>query len=92
VTLALSPAASWVVDHFPHDHATVSSDGSAEVTLPVTALPWLSRLLLRLGADAEVVAVENASDEAAGAIRTATRDAARRVLARYRSRDEDDPR
>jgi proteasome accessory factor C len=92
VTLSLAPTASWVVDHFPHDHASISPDGSAEVTLPVTALPWLSRLLLRLGAEAEVVAVDNASEEAAGAIWSATGDAARRVLARYRSQDSDDPR
>jgi proteasome accessory factor C len=92
VTLALSAAASWVVDQFPHDRATVAADGSAEVTLPVTALPWLSRLLLRLGSEAEVVSVENASEEVADAIRSARREEARQVLARYRSGAAEEPR
>ena len=41
------------------------ADGTAEVTLPVAALPWLARLLLRLGRDAEVITVDHASDEVA---------------------------
>jgi proteasome accessory factor C len=85
VTLALTPSASWVIDQFPHDRATVSEDGSSQVILPVTALPWLSRLLLRLGPEAEVVAVDNASDELADELRAARATAARRVLDRYRS-------
>ena len=46
--------------------------------MAVTATPWLERLLVRLGDGARVVAADDPAHETAG------RDAARRILARYR--------
>ena len=54
-------------------------DGDVEVTLPVSALPWLERLLLRLGPDAEVLDLDGVADVGDDVRRAA----ARRVLARY---------
>jgi proteasome accessory factor C len=82
VQLRLSPAVRWVLDQYP----TISveeeddDDGHALVTLAVSARPWLERLLLRLGRDADVLRLEG-TDETGDDIRRA---AAERVLARYR--------
>lgn len=79
VTLWLSSAAQWVIEAYPCERVEHHADGSSEVTLVVTALPWLERLLLRLGSEARVVdtgASGVSADLAAGA--------AARVLARYR--------
>jgi proteasome accessory factor C len=85
VTLRLQPAAAWVVEYFPHERADARPDGTWDVTLAVTALPWLARLLLRLGPDAELVAVEGASDEIDESIRSLRATTARRILARYQN-------
>lgn len=78
VVLELQPDARWVLDHYPVE-AVEPGDGEAiRVTLAVTARPWLERLLLRLGPDAEIVA---APDD----LRSCANDAAARVLARYRT-------
>ncbi len=84
VTLRLEPSAAWVVEYFPHEAAERHADGTSEVTLAVTALPWLARLLLRLGPDAELVEVAGASPEVEAAIRTLRADTARQILQRYR--------
>jgi hypothetical protein len=53
-------------------------DGRWRIVLPVTAVPWLERLLLRLGPDVEVTDVGTGTRiDSIGA------DAAGRVLARY---------
>ena len=77
VTLRLAPEASWVADHYPISDRRDLGEGRIEVDLAVSALPWLARLLLQLGHDAEVV---NAN-EAITNLRAGT---AERILSRYR--------
>ena len=78
VTLLLQPGATWVVDSYPCEAVEAHDDGSVTTTLAVSTVPWLERLLLRLGPEAEVIS-EHSFDGAAalGSI------AARRVLSRY---------
>lgn len=77
VTLDLAPPARWVAETYPADDVTERDDGSLRVRMAVTATPWLERLLVRLGADARMVAADEPAHASAG------RDAARRILARY---------
>jgi proteasome accessory factor C len=77
VTLRLAPAATWVVESYPHEGAERAPDGSWRVVLAVSESAWLERLLLALGPDATVEAPTAARDIAANA--------AERLLARYRS-------
>lgn len=79
VVLDLGPAARWVAEAHPIVAAEEQPDGQLRVTLSVTATPWLERLLLRLGPEATVVAID---PELGGPDLTAR--AAARVLARYR--------
>ncbi len=76
ITLDLAPGAAWVVDQYPVESAEPLAGGRVRVELAVTARPWLARLLLRLGPDAEMVA-------APSELRGAGSEAARTVLARY---------
>jgi len=76
VTLRLQPAARWVVERYPVDDVTTDERGVTTATFPVASAPWLERMLLRLGPDADVVAPAERATVAA--------DAAARVLARYR--------
>ena len=78
VTLELSPAARWVVEEYPVEDLEERPRGRVRVTLAVTAVPWLERLLLALGPEARVVR----APKGAGLEDTARR-AAARVLARY---------
>jgi proteasome accessory factor C len=78
VTLELSPAAAWVVDQYAVEEVEALDDGRLRVRLAVSAVPWLERLLLRLGAECRVVAADAPLPDD-----LVTR-AARRVLARYR--------
>ncbi len=80
VTVALNPNAFWVADYYPVE---VMSRSVTEmvVEVVVSAVPWLERLLIRLGPDAEVRSSEgldNATDLAKGT--------ASRVLTKYRSK------
>lgn len=79
ISLRLSPAAAWVAETYPAESVDHHPDGSVDVDMTVTAMPWLERLLLRLGPAAEVLEADDriGSDVAARA--------AARVLARYRS-------
>lgn len=77
VTLRLPAAARWVVETFPVEDVREHDDGRLDVRLAVSATPWLERLLVRLGPAAEVVQADDPR------LRTAGRDAARRLLARY---------
>jgi len=77
VRLELSPPARWVLEHYPVEHVEETDGGSVVVTLAVTAVPWLERLLLRLGTTAEVIQADDPLDDVG-------RRAAERVLARYR--------
>jgi proteasome accessory factor C len=76
VVLDLTPNARWVVTQYPVDEAVELDDGRVRVTLAISARPWLERLLVRLGPDAEVVSADPSLVGAGG-------DAARRILARY---------
>ena len=77
VALDLAPDARWVVDQYPHDDVEELDDGRVRVTLAVTALAWLERLLVRLGPAVSVV-------EAPPGLGDDTRSAAaRRILGRY---------
>ncbi|MFQ5557956.1 MAG: helix-turn-helix transcriptional regulator [Acidimicrobiales bacterium] len=49
VTIRVAPEAEWVIHQYPTESVEHSDDGHLDVTLTVTALPWLERLLLRLG-------------------------------------------
>jgi predicted DNA-binding transcriptional regulator YafY len=81
VVLDLPADARWVAEAFPVVAARPGDDGRLVVTLAVAGPSWLDRLLLRLGPDARVVAIDPAlGDEHALAA------AAERVLARYRGR------
>lgn len=79
VTLELAPEASWVIDAYPCQDVTDVGDGRLRATLVITALPWLERLLLRLGPQATVVGSSGLDDAAGLAARTADR-----ILTRYR--------
>lgn len=78
IELQLPADASWVVEQYPTESATPHDDGTIRVVMAVTAVPWLERLLLRLGPSTEVVA---ASPPLAADL---AKEAAARVLARYR--------
>ncbi len=76
LTLDLQPAAAWVVEHYPVEAVEERPEGAIRVTLAVSAVPWLERLLLTLGPDARVVAgPEDLMDVG--------RSAGARVLGRY---------
>ena len=73
VSLRLAARARWVAEQYPMESIIERPDGELDVTLVISETAWLERLLLRLGADAQVL--EGASGVA--------REAADRVLARY---------
>lgn len=78
IRLAIDQRSSWVVEQYPTESVTAHDDGRMEVVMAVTAVPWLERLLLRLGPSAEILEV----DEPLTADLTAA--AAERILERYR--------
>lgn len=80
VTLDLAAEARWVAEQYPVDDVEELPDGGLRVRLAVSGLPWLERLLLRLGPAATVVAAEGLGDDPAALAPAA----ARRLLARYR--------
>lgn len=77
LTLELAPAARWVVEQYPVEAVEEQADGGLRVTLAVVAVPWLERLLVRLGPDARVV-------DGPAELADSGRAAARRMLQRYR--------
>jgi proteasome accessory factor C len=76
VTLDLDPAAGWVAEAYPVEAMQTQPDGRLRVTLAVAAEPWLARLLIALGPQAEVV-------DGPEGLATAGARAAARILARY---------
>jgi proteasome accessory factor C len=78
VTLDLLPDAAWVADAYPVESAKKIAKGRTRVTLAVSSLRWLERLLIQLGPAAAVV---KSVPDLPPALRS---DAAQRVLARYR--------
>jgi len=85
VRLALAPGARWVAEHHPVVDVEPSADGGVTASLRVPELTWLVRLLIRLGPDAEVISLSGAPGESVETIRRAVRDAAGRILERYRT-------
>ena len=78
ITLDLPPEAAWVVDSYPCETVVEADDGRIQATLVITAIPWLERLLVRLGSETAVVDADGLED----AEHLASR-AAERMLARY---------
>ncbi|MEZ5372186.1 MAG: WYL domain-containing protein [Microthrixaceae bacterium] len=76
VELRVAEAHRWITEAYPVESVVEGGDGTLTITLAVTGEAWLSRLLLRLGPDAEVLT-------APGELRFAGRTAAQAVLARY---------
>ena len=75
VTLRLARPARWVIEQYPVDSVVERGDDVVDATFAVTSERWLERLLLRAGADAEVISpIEYALLGV---------QAAKRVLARY---------
>lgn len=79
VTVRLDPDAFWVADYHPVEIVS-RTDSEVVVRIVVTAIPWLERLLVRLGPAARIVASEGIAEaeHLAG-------EAAGRILERYRS-------
>jgi proteasome accessory factor C len=77
VVLEVSPNARWVIQAYPAEAIEELEGGRARVTLAVSALPWLERLMLRLGSEATIVSSTADIDTDIG-VR-----AAQRVLDRY---------
>jgi proteasome accessory factor C len=77
ITLRLSPSSAWVTETYPTESTATDAEGYVETRMAVTAQPWLERLLLRLGPEAEVLE----ADARIGADITSR--AATRLLARY---------
>jgi proteasome accessory factor C len=74
--LELPPSAAWVAETYPVTAVTRLAGGRLRVELPVMGERWLERLLLRAGPDASVLEPTAWADLG--------RDAARRLLERYR--------
>ena len=85
--LRIGPSAAWIVDRYPTDSVAPvkpgrraldrrrAADGWLDVTLPVASERWLSRLLLRLGPDAELIGPAS--------LRSGSAELAARILSRY---------
>lgn len=77
VTIRLAPDAFWVADYHPVDVVS-RSDEEVVVRMVISAVPWLERLLVRLGPTAQILESEGLADAGELAGR-----AARRILDRY---------
>lgn len=75
VVLLLPTSARWAIESYDAESVEERDDGRLEVVLWVAGQTWLERLLLKAGAQAEVIEPLELSD--------AGRGAATRVLARY---------
>lgn len=71
VTLLVQPAARWVLDYYPVDHAEQRPDGSTVVQMRTADTAWLRRLVLRLSGGARVLEPAQLADEVAAAAREA---------------------
>jgi proteasome accessory factor C len=76
VRLLLGPGARWVAEYYVTEEAKERDDGMLEVTLPAKELPWMAKLVLRLGGEARVLAPSELAVQ--------VRDAAAETLAGYR--------
>lgn len=73
--IRLSPAAAWVADYYPVVVEQISDDGSRVVEFSAADPAVAARLMVRLGADAELLGGEE--------VAATTADLRRRLLARY---------
>jgi proteasome accessory factor C len=55
VRLRLAPGARWIAEYYTISDEHENEDGTLDITLPVSALGWVARLLLRVGHDATVL-------------------------------------
>lgn len=76
VTITVPPDGRWVADTYPVEDVEELKGGRIRVTLAISGDAFLERLLLRLGPGAKVIEPR--------ARKSAQKDAARRVRARYR--------
>ncbi|MEE2682395.1 MAG: WYL domain-containing protein [Actinomycetota bacterium] len=77
VTLSINSKDDWIVAKYPTNKVVVGSQGNLFVTLPVTSLKWLERLLLRLDPATEIVEAPEWIPKETG------RNIALRILKRY---------
>jgi proteasome accessory factor C len=75
VTLELPARAGWVVETYPVEEVEELKNGRLRVRMAISGDAFLARLLLRAGPTSKVVAPKD--------MRTASKDAAAKVLARY---------
>jgi len=75
IRVRLRPEARWVAEYYVATDPVEEDDGNLVVTLPTGQVTWAARLLLRLGADAEVLEPDT--------VRNEVRVQARATLARY---------
>ncbi len=78
VVLRLQPDSAWVVEQYPTESVATDDAGLVTVSMAVSAVGWLERLMLRLGPSAEIVAID------APLSPDLVSKAANRVLERYR--------
>ena len=73
VTLHLEPSARWVAEYYPTESSQSRRGGGLTVKLRVGDPAWLTRLMLRLGASAQLVdppdLAERVREVAVGALR-----------------------
>ncbi len=77
VELRLDPSAHWVVEQYPCESVVEHEDGHTSVEMAITEIPWLERLLLRLGPAAVISRSDPPITEAVAS------SAARRILSLY---------
>jgi proteasome accessory factor C len=75
VRLRLSREARWVAEYYETREVHEVGEGGLEIVLPAGRLEWVERLLLRLGADAQVIEPEE--------LKVRVRDLAGRTRKRY---------
>ena len=75
VTLSLAPGARWVAEYYPVETTAEQPDGGLSVTLRVGDPAWLTRLMLRLGSHATILAPADLADR--------VRQSAQRALTNY---------
>ena len=71
VTLMCAPEAAWIADEYPHDSVEEGPNGTLIVTLPVSDMTWLTRLLLRMGSSVSVVDQPDVTSRVVSAARAA---------------------
>ena len=55
VVLLLGPGSHWVTEYYRTVSVKPLDDGWIEASLPTKDLPWVAKLVLRLGGDAQVL-------------------------------------